>query len=108
MARAAATVAAVEFDPDWVGTRFATDHAESALAAAFDDVVVHDAGGTFPVPDPEVVVGYLASWPPEALGLRSGPVWDAVLAEMSRLVHAHFDTHGVFKITSTAAVLLAR
>ena len=59
-----------------------------ALAAAFDNVVVHDAGGAFPVLDPAIVVSYLASWPPEALGLRSGPVWDAVLAEMSRLVHA--------------------
>jgi len=65
-----------------------TDHARSALAAAFDNVVVHDAGGAFPVLDPAIVVSYLASWPPEALGLRSGPVWDAVLAEMSRLVHA--------------------
>jgi SAM-dependent methyltransferase len=97
-------------EPTWQtgGTGFETGLARTMLSAAFDEVEVHQVGGAAPVPDPAVISGYFASWPPEAIGLSAGPVWDAILAEADRLVAAHFADQPVFTITSRASVLIGR
>ena len=87
-------------------TRFNTQTAQSLLSDAFGEVRVHEHTGSSPVPDPAAVRACVASWPPEAVGLRAGPTWDAVLAEADLLIGAHFADHPTFVITSRAAVLV--
>ncbi|GAA1744983.1 class I SAM-dependent methyltransferase [Luedemannella helvata] len=106
--QAARTVLGVDVDLDWSDSRFNTDIARTALAAAFDEVHVHQHVGTSVVPDPAPVRAYVASWPPETLGLTAGPTWHAVLAEADRLIAAHFAARPTFPVTSRAAVLTCR
>src|SRR5262245_30071294 len=105
---AARTVAGTTVNLAGRAARFDTDAARETLAAAFDDITVQPAGGSCAVPDPAVLSGYLASWPPEALGLTAGPVWTAILAEADRLIEAHYATRPTFVVTSRADLLLAR
>lgn len=95
----------IDGDPHWASHRFHTERAQALMREAFDDVAVVDAGGTFLVPDPAVVADYLASIPPEAVGLTAqAPTWQAIQAEAAALCHRH----GPFMITSRAAVLVCR
>ena len=93
---------------DWDTSRFSIDIARAALAVEFDVVQVHDLTDSFPVPDPDAVLGYLASMPPETVGLREGPLWMRVLELAGERVAARIASHGSFQVTSRAAVLLAR
>jgi SAM-dependent methyltransferase len=92
----------------WDTSRFSTDVARAALATEFDEVRVHDLTDSFPVPDAGAVMGYLASTPPETVGLREGPLWTAALALAAERVQAVVASHGSFPVTSRAAVLIAR
>ncbi len=105
VAQAARQVAGIAVDLDWDTRRFHPGAARDLLVTAFDDVDVHELGDSFPVRAPAIVSGYLASWPPEAVGLRAGPVWTEVLATSDELVAAHFASHGEFLVTSRVAVL---
>jgi SAM-dependent methyltransferase len=87
---------------------FSPAAARALLAGVFAEVNAHDVGTTFQVPDPDVVRGFLASWPPETVGLTAGPVWDAVLAAAGELVTQHFAEHGGFAVSSGATVLVCR
>jgi len=106
----AAVRAATGADADlgWWASRFNTQTARALLSDAFAEVRVHELVGSSPVPDPAMVRACLASWPPEAVGLRAGPTWDAVLGEAGRLVDAHFAAHPTFAVTSRASVLVCR
>ncbi len=108
LAQAATRVAGIDVDLDWDTKRFDTDRARVMLATLFNEVDVYDAGGSFSVPDPAIVRGYLASWPPESIGLRAGSLWNAILTEADRLVAAHFASHSSFTVTSRASVLIGR
>ncbi len=108
LATAAAQVAGIDVDLDWDTRRFRPEAARELLAAAFGDVEVHERGDTFAVRDPAVVSGYIASWPPEGIGLHAGPLWNAILAAVDRLVAAHVAGHGAVSVTSRVAVLRCR
>jgi SAM-dependent methyltransferase len=105
---AARRVAGIDVDLDWDSRRFHPAAARDLLATVFDDIDLHEFGDTLAVRDPAVVTGYLASWPPEAIGVHAGPVWDAVMAAAGELVAAHFAAHAQFPITSRVAVLKCR
>ncbi|HEX5996794.1 MAG TPA: class I SAM-dependent methyltransferase [Jiangellales bacterium] len=108
LATAARAVTGMDVDLDWDTRRFDPVLANRLLGTAFDEVDLHELGDTFPVPDPAVITDYVASWPPESIGLNAGPVWNQVLAATRELVAAHFATHSAFVITSRAAVLRCR
>jgi hypothetical protein len=93
---------------DWDNRRFLPDVARSLLGAEFDDVRVHERSDSFPVPDRRIVSGYLASWPPESIGLHAGEVWNAILTAADELLAGHFARHGAFTITGRVAVLTCR
>lgn len=108
MDTAARRIAGTQVDPDWDTRRFGTDTAAVLLDELFDDVVVMPAGGVAAVDDPAVLAAYLASWPPGAAGLTDGPMWTEAVAEAGRIIRAHIAEHGVFPVTSRAAILVAR
>jgi SAM-dependent methyltransferase len=108
LAAAASRVAGLDVDQHWDTRRFDTEVAATMLAAVFDDVTVVDVGGAAAAPEPSIVTGYIASWPPESLGLPSGPVWSAILAEVRRIVAAHFAEHQTLTVTSRTTVLIGR
>lgn len=108
LAAAADQVAGIAVDLHWDNRRFTPAEAREVLAAAFDHVEMHDLGDSFLVHDPAVVADYIATWPPESIGLRAGPVWTAVLAATRRLVAAHFAAHEQFRVTSHPVVLRCR
>jgi SAM-dependent methyltransferase len=93
---------------DWDARRFDPATARDLLRGAFHDVTVHAVGDAFQVRDPAVVVAYLASFPPESVGLRAGPGSARVLAAVEEVVAAHFATHGSFTVTSEPVVLRCR
>jgi hypothetical protein len=66
---------------------------------------VHELGDTLPVGDPAIIADYIASWPPESIGLHAGPQWNQVLAATGDLVAAHFAAHQCLPITSRVAIL---
>lgn len=105
LAQAASRVAGVDVDLEWDTRPFDTVGARQLLGAVFDQVEVSQPGVSFPVPDPDVVGDYVASWSPAVAGLRAGPVWDATVAEARALAAAHVAGHGVFEVTSRTAVL---
>jgi SAM-dependent methyltransferase len=105
LAVAADRVAGVRPAPDGDAGRFGTPRARELFGAVFDSVTAIDAGGRFPVRDPNVVGDYLASWSPASIGLRSGPEWDAVVAEARALIRARVAEQGSFVVTSRATVL---
>jgi SAM-dependent methyltransferase len=107
-AEAADRVAGVTIDRDWDARGFPPDVARERLSTVFDDVTVHEMDGPSHVPDRHVVGAYLASWPPEAVGLHAGPVWDAILVAADGLLDAHFAAHDTFTVTGRAAVLVGR
>jgi SAM-dependent methyltransferase len=108
LAEAARRVTGLGVDVDWDARRFRTDAAATHLRGAFADVAVHEVGSAVPVADPTVVSGFLASLPPEAVGLPGGEVWDAVLAAAGELATRAFAAQGGFTATSRAAVLVCR
>lgn len=108
LARACAQVAAIEADQGWDTRRFAPKVARTRLARVFDTVEVHEFGDALRVSDPDLVRGYLASWPPAAVGLREGEVWQRIVAVAGELIEAHLAEHASFTITSRVAVLLCR
>jgi SAM-dependent methyltransferase len=108
LATAAHRVAGVQVDLDWDTRRFNPAAAANLLRIFFDDVDMYELGDTLPVGDPTIITNYIASWPPESIGLRAGPLWDQVLAVTGDLVAAHFATHQCFLVTSRVAVLRCR
>jgi SAM-dependent methyltransferase len=108
VAEAAARVAGVTVDQHWDTWRFDTVIAGRLLAGVFDRVRVLDVGGPTPVTDPAIVRGYIASWPPESIGVPAGPAWSATLAEVDRIVADRFAGHPSMNVTNRSAVLVAR
>jgi len=108
LARAAHRAAGRTVDHDWDTRRFHPAAAKQLLGNAFDTVDLHEQGDSFPVHDPAIIANYIATWPPESIGLRAGPLWTQVLAATRDLVAAHFATHEHFVITSDVAVLRCR
>jgi SAM-dependent methyltransferase len=108
LVEAAATLGlASTSDNDGTGG-FSPAMAHTLLAEVFADATVHDVGTTFVVRDAEAVRGYLASWPPETMGMTAGPDYDAVLAAAGHLVTRHFAEHGGFAVSTGATVLVCR
>jgi SAM-dependent methyltransferase len=105
LAKAARRVTDIDVELNWDTLRFHPEAARELLITAFDEVDLHELGDSFPVRDPAIVSDYLASWPPEAIGIHAGPVWNDVLAAAGELIAAHFATHNEFVITSRVAVL---
>lgn len=102
------SVTGADTDIAWSDSRFDIVAAQAILAEAFPEVRVHEHIGVSVVPDPAPVRAYVASWPPESVGLHAGPQWDAVLAEADRQVTAHFADYPTLPVTSRAAVLVCR
>jgi SAM-dependent methyltransferase len=78
--------------------------AADLLSGVFESVEVHEAGGVVEVRDLSVVVAYVASWPPEVLGLPAGPDWERVHAA----VRGRLAGRDRFTVTSRATVLRCR
>ena len=108
LTQAAAQVAGIEVDRQWDARRFAPHQAREDLAGAFDAVLEHTLGDSFPVPEAAAVSGYVASWPPEAVGLPAGATWDAILVRAAEIIGAHVARHGGFTVTSELAVFICR
>jgi SAM-dependent methyltransferase len=108
LAEAADRVAGIRLDHDWDARRFPPTVAREKLAAAFDRVDAHDLGDPCVVPDRDVVKAYLASWPPEAVGLHAGPAWDAIVGAAQGLVDSHFANGPTFTVTARVTVLVGR
>lgn len=108
LARAAARVAGIDADRQWDSRRFSPAIARELLATVFDDVDVHELADVTPVPDPAMVSGYLASWPPQSVGLTAGATWDAILAHADELIAEHFAGHTTFDLSSHVAILVCR
>lgn len=108
LAKAVRQVTGMDVDLNWDTRRFDPAVARHLLAAAFDDVELHELRDSFPVPDAAIITDYIASWPPESIGLQAGPVWNQVLAATAELVAAHFATRSGFVITRRVAVLRCR
>jgi len=92
-------------DLDGDTRRFAPAAAQALLGTAFDHVELHHRGDTFPVGDPAIIAGYIASWSPESIGLPPGPLWARIMAWTRELIATHFTTHTHLEITSHVAVL---
>jgi SAM-dependent methyltransferase len=107
-AAAARRVVDVEVDVAWDTRRFAPEEAERLLGAVFQSITVYEVSHTTPVRDPSVLVDYVASWPPESVGLRAGPQWQQVMTAVEELVAAHFAAHESFSVSSRVAILRAR
>jgi SAM-dependent methyltransferase len=101
-------VTGTDVDLDWATRRFNTEVAHERLAAVFDRVDVQVLGGSATVRDPAVLSRYLASLPPELVGLSQGPQWSEILAAADRLIEQHFAERDSFTVSSRAAVILAR
>jgi SAM-dependent methyltransferase len=95
-------------DLGWDNRRFAPAIAREALGAEFGEVDGYEAGDTLQVPDPATVVDYLASWPPESIGLTEGAQWQSILAAAADLVAEHFTAHETFPVTSRVAIYRCR
>jgi hypothetical protein len=108
LAAAARRVASIHVNLDWDTRRFHPTAAAHLLHAAFDNVDLYEVGDTMPVRDPATIVDYIASWPPESIGLDAGPFWNQILAATRDLVAAHFTAHQYFSITSRVAVFRCR
>jgi SAM-dependent methyltransferase len=108
LAEAADRVAGIRLDHDWDARRFPPEVARARLSSAFDRVDPHDLGDPCVVPDRDVVKAYIASWPPEAVGLHAGPAWDAVLGAADGLIDSHFAIEPAFTVTSRTTVLACR
>jgi ubiquinone/menaquinone biosynthesis C-methylase UbiE len=108
LAKAARQVTDIDVDLNWDTLRFHPQAARELLTTAFDEVDLHELGDSFPVRDPAIIRDYLASWPPEAIGIHAGPVWNDILVAADELIAAHFATHNEFLITSRVAVLRCR
>jgi hypothetical protein len=67
-----------------------------------------ELGDTMPVHEPAIIADYIASWPPESIGLEAGPLWNQVLAATGDPVAAHFAANQCFLITSRVAILRCR
>jgi SAM-dependent methyltransferase len=107
-AAAARRVGGVQVDVDWDTRRFAPHEARQLLGAVFNSITVYEVSDTTPVRDPSVLVDYVASWPPESVGLRAGPLWEQVMTAVEDLVAAHFAAHESFSVSSRVAILRAR
>ena len=107
LADAARWVAGIEVNRDWDTSRFDTEIALAMLREVFDRVDVVPAGGPVQVPDPTIVMEYVASWPRDAAEPATDPMWTAIQAEVTRAVLAHFATESTLTVTSAAAVLVA-
>lgn len=105
LAEAARRVTDIDVELDWDSLRFHPEAARDLLTTAFDEVEVHELGDSFPVRDPAIIRDYIASWPPEAIGIHAGPLWNDVLAAADELIAAHFAINHEFVITSRVAVL---
>jgi SAM-dependent methyltransferase len=92
----------------WNLERFQPVVARHHLAGVFDEVTLRDLGRPVPVDEPAIVNRAIASLPPESVGLSPGPVWAAVLAVAGELVADHFERHGRFIVTNSAAALVCR
>jgi SAM-dependent methyltransferase len=106
-AAAAHRLSGVQVDVDWDTRRFAPAEAQRLLGAVFNSITVYEMSDTMPVRDPSVLVDYVASWPPESVGLRAGPQWNEVMASVAALVAAHFAAHESFPVSSRVAILRA-
>ena len=87
-------------DLDWDNRRFSPAVARQVLGAVFDDVDEHLTGDAVHVPDPAVVAEYIASWPPESIGLTEGPQWQEIVAATAGILSHHES----FTVTSQVAV----
>ncbi len=105
LATAADQVAGLDVGLDLDTRRFDPTVARSVLGAAFGACDIHELGDTLPVADPVVLLDYIASWPPESIGLTAGPLWDHILAATSDLITAHFASHQTFPISSQVVIL---
>ncbi len=57
------------------------------------------------VRNPAVLFDYIASWPPESIGLAAGAARDQILNTTSQLITAHFASQRTFPIGSRVVVL---
>ena len=108
LAEAARRVAGIDVDLDWDNRRFPPGVARGLLSRVFDQVDTHEMGDPCPVRDPAVLSRYVATWPPESIGLPDGPTWHAVLAAVDELIADHFAGRCEFIVTSRVAVLACR
>jgi ubiquinone/menaquinone biosynthesis C-methylase UbiE len=108
LATAASQVAGIDVNRDWVTLRFGPDEARDLLNTSFDEVELHELRDSVPVHDPAIITRYIASLPPESVGVRTGPLWTEILAAADELVTAHFATHKDFLVTSRVAVFRCR
>jgi SAM-dependent methyltransferase len=104
LATAARQVADIRADLDWDTRRFHPTVAAHLLGAPFNNIDRYELGDTMAVCDPAVIADYIASWPPESIGLHAGPLWNQILATAGDLVAAHFAAHHYFSITSRVTV----
>jgi SAM-dependent methyltransferase len=107
MDRAARWVAGTRVDPDW-DLQLTTDLAARMVADEFGGVAVVPAGGECVVTEPEVILEYLATWPPRVAGVDDGPIWTEIRREAARTVLARFAEQGSFTVSSAACVLVGR
>ena len=105
LATAADQVAALDVGLALDTRRFDPTVAGALLGAVFDHCDIHELGDTLQVSDPAVLLDYIASWPPESIGLTAGPLWDNILTATSDLIAVHFAANRTFPISSRVVIL---
>jgi SAM-dependent methyltransferase len=105
LATAADQVAALDVGLDLDTRRFDPTVARALFGAAFTHLDVHEMSDSLQIENPAILLAYIASWPPESIGLSAGPLWDQVLTATSDLITAHFASHQAFTISSRVVML---
>jgi SAM-dependent methyltransferase len=108
LAQAARAVAGLDIDQRWDTRRASPAYAREVLGDRFDTVTEHRPGDTFVVTDPAVLVNYVASWPPESVGLSAGDTWQAIVADAGARMAGRVAGHGGFTVTSELSVFVCR
>ncbi len=89
--------------------RFSSENGAAPLQMAFQHVELHEAGNELVIPDVAPVVAYCNSvrqtYEPV---LPAGVSWEAVLAEVERIVAAEIDVHGAFRVVTKIGLFVCR
>jgi ubiquinone/menaquinone biosynthesis C-methylase UbiE len=95
--------------PGRFATRFSLENGAAPLQAAFQHVEQHEASNELAVPDATPVLAYCNSVRQayEAV-LPAGASWDAVLAEVERVVAAEIAVHGAFRVVTKIGLFVCR
>lgn len=89
--------------------RFSGDNAEAFLGGSFDQVERHDVDSTLVVPAVEPILRYVASTrSTREFALPSGVTWDAVIAEVERMVAETITARQAFHIRTSVALFVCR